>query len=74
MFRILHLSDLHMRTDDAWSTTPILMDARRVILDEANKENVDVVVFTGDIATAASQANTRLPPSGWMNCACDPRV
>jgi len=50
VFRILHLSDLHIRTKSTWSTTPILNDAKRVILDHANEENVDVVAFTGDIA------------------------
>jgi predicted MPP superfamily phosphohydrolase len=50
MFRILHLSDLHARTDQRWSTAPLLLEAKKILLAEANDQNIDVLAFTGDIA------------------------
>lgn len=60
MFRILHLSDLHIRTNSTWSTTPILSDAKRIILEQANEDNVDVVAFTGDIAFSGKEAEYKI--------------
>ena len=50
MFRILHLSDLHAQESTRWTTTPILTLAKRAILEQANKINIDLMTFTGDIA------------------------
>lgn len=69
MFRILHLSDLHVRTDTVWSTAPILSDAKRLILDQANRENVDVVVFTGDIAFSGKEAEYKIA-GDWLDDLC----
>ena len=69
MFRILHLSDLHIRTDSVWSTTPILTDAKRLILQQANQENVDVVAFTGDIAYSGRESEYKIARE-WLDDLC----
>lgn len=69
MFRILHLSDLHIRAGNAWSTTPILADALRLIKEQANRENVDVVAFTGDIAFSGKADEYKLA-ADWLNALC----
>ena len=60
MFRILHLSDLHIQAATRWSTTPILNDAKRIILAQTNNVNIDVVAFTGDIAYSGKEAEYKL--------------
>lgn len=69
MFRILHLSDLHIRTNTTWSTDAILSDAKRIILEQANEENVDVVAFTGDIAFSGQEAEYAIA-SDWFDDLC----
>lgn len=60
MFRILHLSDLHAQESTQWSTTPILKLAKKTILEQANKINIDIVAFTGDIAYSGKKAESRV--------------
>lgn len=69
MFRILHLSDLHIQDKTSWSTAPILSDAIRLIIEQANSENVDVVAFTGDIAYSGKPEQYRLAQE-WLAQLC----
>lgn len=69
MFRILHLSDLHVRESTAWSTDAILKDAKRIILEQADAENFDVVAFTGDIAFSGKASEYELAAS-WLEDLC----
>ena len=69
MFRILHLSDLHIRASSTWSTIPILQDAKRMICEQANEENIDVVAFTGDIAFGGKAEEYKLA-SDWLEDLC----
>jgi 3',5'-cyclic AMP phosphodiesterase CpdA len=69
MFRILHLSDLHAQESTAWSTTPILNQAKKTILEQAGKENIDLVVFTGDIAFSGKKEEYAIA-QGWLDDLC----
>ncbi|MFO0943710.1 MAG: metallophosphoesterase [Pirellulales bacterium] len=69
MFRILHLSDLHIRVDSTWSTIPILQDAKRIICEQANQENIDAVAFTGDIAFGGKLEEYHIA-SAWLEDLC----
>jgi 3',5'-cyclic AMP phosphodiesterase CpdA len=69
MFRILHLSDLHARETSAWSTTPILSQAKKTILEQANAVNVDLVVFTGDIAFSGKKEEYAIAHA-WLDDLC----
>lgn len=69
MYRILHLSDLHAREKSQWSTTPILKEAKKAILAEAGKVNVDLVVFTGDIAFSGKKAEYEIAQA-WLDDLC----
>jgi hypothetical protein len=69
MFRILHLSDLHAQESTQWSTTPILNLAKKTILDQANKINIDLVAFTGDIAYSGKKAEYDIAQD-WLEDLC----
>lgn len=69
MFRILHLSDLHAQESTQWSTTPILTLAKKAILEQANKINVDLVAFTGDIAYSGKKAEYDIAQA-WLEDLC----
>lgn len=69
MFRILHLSDLHIQEKSTWSTFPILRDAKKAILRQADKENIDVVAFTGDIAHSSKPAEYAIAGE-WLDDLC----
>ncbi|MCA9193989.1 MAG: metallophosphoesterase [Planctomycetales bacterium] len=69
MFRILHLSDLHIRENTTWSTDAILRDAKRIILEQARAENFNVVAFTGDIAFSG-KANEYELAAKWLEDLC----
>ena len=69
MFRILHLSDLHARESTTWSTTPILIQAKKAILDQANKINIDLVAFTGDIAFSGKSEEYQIAQN-WLEDLC----
>jgi 3',5'-cyclic AMP phosphodiesterase CpdA len=69
MYRILHLSDLHAREKSQWSTTPILKEAKKAIVAEASKVNIDLVVFTGDIAFSGKKAEYDIAQA-WLDDLC----
>jgi 3',5'-cyclic AMP phosphodiesterase CpdA len=69
MFRILHLSDLHASESTAWSTTPILKLAKKTILEQANKINIDLVAFTGDIAYSGKKEEYDIAQN-WLDDLC----
>jgi formylglycine-generating enzyme required for sulfatase activity/predicted phosphodiesterase len=55
--RILHLSDLHFRAEDAWDADPV----RNALIDDAvrlrdERGGVDLVIVTGDIAWSGKKA------------------
>jgi UDP-2,3-diacylglucosamine pyrophosphatase LpxH len=56
VFRILHLSDLHIKEADRWRSDALLDAARTILLREAEADNIDVLAFTGDIAHGGKQA------------------
>jgi 3',5'-cyclic AMP phosphodiesterase CpdA len=69
MFRILHLSDLHLRNDKKWSTIPILEEAKQLILEKADEENIDLVAITGDIANSG-KAEEYDQALSWLSSLC----
>ncbi len=59
--RILHLSDLHLRTDRTWDSDPVLAALARHIADEVRAGLVpDLVAITGDLAYSGKAAEYRL--------------
>lgn len=66
MFRILHLSDLHASEDSKWSIDSLLLPAKQTILSESEKNNIDVVAFTGDIAFSGKKAEYDIARS-WID-------
>lgn len=69
MYRILHLSDLHARETSTWSTLPILREAKKTILEQASNENIDLVVFTGDIAFSGRKEEYAIAQA-WLDDLC----
>lgn len=69
MFRILHLSDLHAQESTEWSTIPILKEAKKTILEQAGMLNIDVVVFTGDIAFSGKKEEYAIAQA-WLDDLC----
>ncbi len=69
MFRILHLSDLHARDATRWATVPILTEARELLLRESDRDNIDVLAFTGDIAYSGKPREYEIAEE-WIESAC----
>jgi 3',5'-cyclic AMP phosphodiesterase CpdA len=69
MYRVLHLSDLHAKETNVWSTTPILKHAKDVILEQASRENIDLVAFTGDIAFSGKKEEYAIAQA-WLDDLC----
>ncbi len=69
MFRILHLSDLHVRQETRWSTDALLIAAKKILLEEANQQNFDVLAFTGDVAFSG-KSQEYLIASEWIEDFC----
>jgi 3',5'-cyclic AMP phosphodiesterase CpdA len=69
MYRILHLSDLHARASSEWSTIPILKEAKKRILTQASILNIDLVVFTGDIAFSGKKEEYAIAQA-WLDDLC----
>jgi|GEM_PF-5347757 len=69
MFRILHISDLHARPKDQWSTAAILAEARPTLIKACETYPIDVVAFTGDIAFSGQKAEYDIARE-WMEKVC----
>lgn len=69
MFRILHLSDLHARVADTWSTNAILHGARKAILEVCETDPIDVVAFSGDVAFSGAEQEYELAAK-WIEDSC----
>ena len=66
--RILHLSDLHLRTDRTWDADPVLAALARFIAAEVRAGLVpDLVAITGDLAYSGKAAEYRLAYD-WLEC------
>jgi predicted MPP superfamily phosphohydrolase len=69
LFRILHLSDLHIQTTSTWARLPILTGAKQRILEQAAKENFNVIAFTGDIAFSGKREQFQIAAE-WLDDLC----